>query len=139
MTDKQAINTKSVSLKSAALLASESGSSCKPCTPSCTLGLEVRQQSCTMQAKSDEVSHVQATWEQHENSMIDAQIKMADMQGITEAAMKSKAEALAARAAAEATLAQQNDALDRLRSRVAGVEAEADGLRSQVRLKAKEC
>ena len=92
-----------------------------------------------MQAKSDEVSHVQATWEQHENSMIDAQIKMADMQGITEAAMKSKAEALAARAAAEATLAQQNDALDRLRSRVAGVEAEADGLRSQVRLKAKEC
>lgn len=87
---------------------------------------------CLWQAKSDEVSHVQATWEQHENSMIDAQIKMTDMQAVTEAAKKAEAEALAARAAAEATLAAQTDTLDRLRSRVAGAEAEMDGLRSQV-------
>ena len=87
-----------------------------------------------MQAKSDEVSHVQATWEQHENSMIDAQIKMTDMQATTEAAKKAESEALAARGAAEATLAAQNDMLDRLRSRMAGAEAEMDGLRSQVTL-----
>lgn len=85
-----------------------------------------------LQAKSDEVSHVNATWEQHENSMIDAQIKMTDMQAVTSAARKAEAEALAAKIAAEATLAAQNDMLERLRSRMAGVEAEMDGLRSQV-------
>lgn len=86
-----------------------------------------------VQAKSDEVNHVQATWEQHENSMIDAQIKMKDMQATTEAAKKAEAEALAARVAAEATLAAQNNMLDRLSSRMAGAEAKMDGLRSEVK------
>ena len=86
---------------------------------------------CMLQAKSEEVSHVQATWEHHENSMIDAQIQLGDLKIVLEASQKAEEEAKAAREAAEATLAGQNSELDRLRSRLAGAEAEMDELRTQ--------
>jgi len=81
-----------------------------------------------LQAKSEEVSHVQATWEHHENTMIDAQLQLADLKLVLEA------EAQAAREAAEAQLAAQSSELDKARSRLAGAEAELDEVRSQVGL-----
>ncbi|KAL0055275.1 hypothetical protein WJX82_009859 [Trebouxia sp. C0006] len=85
-----------------------------------------------MQAKSEEVSHVQATWEHHENTMIDAQLQLADLKLVLEAAQKAEAEAQAAREAAEAHFAAQSSELDKARSRLAGAEAELDEVRSQV-------
>ncbi|DBA97235.1 TPA: hypothetical protein ACH3X1_014983 [Trebouxia sp. C0004] len=85
-----------------------------------------------MQAKSEEVSHVQATWEHHENTMIDAQLQLADLKLVLEAAQKAEAEAQAAREAAEAQLAAQSSELDGARSRLAGAQAELDEVRSQV-------
>ena len=85
-----------------------------------------------MQAKSEEVSHVQATWERHENAMIEAQIQLADLKVVVEAAQKAQAGAEAARAAAEAQLTAQNSELARARSRLAGADAELDEVRSQV-------
>ena len=85
-----------------------------------------------LQAKSEEVSHVQATWEHHENTMIDAQLQLAELKVILEAAQKSEAESKAARAAAEGQLAAQNSEMERMKSRLAGAEAEMDELRSQV-------
>ena len=76
---------------------------------------------------------MQATWEHHENSMINAQIQLADIKVVLEAAQKAEAEAKAAKAAAESLLKTQTSELDRLRSRLAGTEAEMDDLRSQVR------
>ena len=87
----------------------------------------------SLQAKSEEVSHVQATWEHHENSMIDAQIQLGDLKVVLEAAQKAEAEAKAAREAAEAQLTAQTSELQKLRSRLAGAEAEMDDLRSQAR------
>lgn len=87
-----------------------------------------------MQAKSDEVSHVQATWESHENSMIDAQLQLGDLKLVLEAAQKAEAEAKAAKEAAESQLLAQSSELDRLRSRMAGAAAEMDDLRSQARV-----
>lgn len=87
----------------------------------------------SLQAKSDEVSHVQATWENHENRMIDAQLQLGDLKLVLEAAQKAEAEAKAAREAAEGQLAAQSSELDRLRSRMAGAEAEMDDLRDQAR------
>ncbi|DBA70472.1 TPA: hypothetical protein ACH3X2_011877 [Trebouxia sp. C0005] len=85
-----------------------------------------------MQAKSEEVSHVQATWEHHENTMIDAQLQLADLKLVLAAAQKAEAEAQAAREAAEAQLAAQSSELDKARSRLAGAEAQLDEVRSQV-------
>ncbi len=85
-----------------------------------------------MQAKSEEVSHVQATWEHHENTMIEAQIQLADLKLVLEAAQKAEAEAQAAREAAETRLTAQSSELERARSRLAGAEAVLDELRSQV-------
>lgn len=87
-----------------------------------------------LQAKSEEVSHVQATWEHHENTMIDAQLQLADLKLVLEAAQKAEAEAQVAREAAEAQLAAQSSELDRARSRLAGAEAELDEVRSEVGL-----
>jgi len=87
-----------------------------------------------LQAKSEEVSHVQATWEHHENTMIDAQLQLADLKLVLEAAQKAEAEAQAARKAAEAHFAAQSSELDKARSRLAGAEAELDEVRSQVGL-----
>ena len=87
-----------------------------------------------LQAKSEEVSHVQATWEHHENTMIEAQLQLAELKVILEAAQKSEAESKEARAAAESQLAAQNAEMYMMRSRLAGAEAEMDGLRSQVGL-----
>ncbi|KAL3133043.1 hypothetical protein ABBQ38_006949 [Trebouxia sp. C0009 RCD-2024] len=84
------------------------------------------------QAKSEEVAHVQATWEHHENSMIESQLQLADLKLVLEAAQKAEAEAKAAREAAESQLASQSSELDRLRSRMAGAEAEMDDLRAQI-------
>ena len=88
----------------------------------------------TVQAKSEEVSHVQATWERHENTMIEAQIQLADLKIVVEAAQKAEAEAQAAKEAAESRLASQTSELEKLRSRLAGAEAEMDELRSHVGL-----
>lgn len=85
-----------------------------------------------LQAKSEEVSHVQATWEHHENTMIDAQLQLADLKLVLAAAQKAEAEAQAAREAAEAQLAAQSSELDKARSRLAGAEAQLDEVRSQV-------
>ena len=85
-----------------------------------------------LQAKTEEVNHVQATWEHHENTMIEAQIQLADLKLVLEAAQKAEAEAQAAREAAEAQLAAQTSELDSARSRLAGTEALLDELRSQV-------
>ena len=85
-----------------------------------------------LQAKSEEVAHVQATWENHENSMIEAQLQLADLKLVLEAAQKTEAEAKAAREAAESQLVSQSSELNRLRSRMAGAEAEMDDLRAQV-------
>ena len=87
----------------------------------------------SLQAKSDEVSHVQATWESHENSMIDAQLQLGDLKLVLEAAQKAEAEAKAAKEAAESQLTAQSSELGKLRSRVAGAEAEMDDMRSQAR------
>ena len=87
-----------------------------------------------LQAKSEEVSHVQATWEHHENTMIDAQLQLADLKLVLAAAQKAEAEAQAAREAAAAHFAAQRSELDKARSRLAGAEAELDEVRSQVGL-----
>ena len=76
---------------------------------------------------------MQATWEHHENSMIEAQLQLADLKVLLEASEKAEAEAKAAKEAAEAQLMTQNSELGRIRSRMAGAEAEMDELRSQVR------
>ena len=87
----------------------------------------------SVQAKSDEVAHVQATWENHENSMIEAQLQLADLTLVLEAAQKTEAEAKAAREAVESQLVSQSSELSRLRSRMAGAQAEMDDLRAQAR------
>lgn len=65
--------------------------------------------------------------------MIDAQIQLGDLKIVLEASQKAEAESRAAKEAAERQLASQTSDLDRLRSRLAGAEAEMDDLRSQVR------
>lgn len=77
---------------------------------------------------------MQATWEHHENSMIEAQLQLADLKVLLEASEKAEAEAKAAKEAAEAQLMTQNAELGRIRSRMAGAEAEMDELRTQARL-----
>lgn len=96
-------------------------------------GLSANKFYSSLQAKSEEVAHVQATWEHHENSMIDSQLQLADLKLVLEAAQRAEAEAKAGREAAESQLASQSSELGRLRSRMAGAEAEMDDLRAQVR------
>lgn len=96
-------------------------------------GLSAISSYSSLQAKSEEVAHVQSTWENHENSMIDAQLQLADLKLVLEAARKAEAEAKAARETAESQLMSQSAELARLRSRMAGAEAEMDDLRAQAR------
>ena len=65
--------------------------------------------------------------------MIDAQLQLGDLKLVLEAAQKAEAEAKAAREVAESQLMAQSSELNRLRSRMAGAEAEMDDLRSQAR------
>lgn len=79
------------------------------------------------------MNHIQATWERHENSMIDAQLQLGDLKLVLEAAQKAEAEAKIAKESAESQLMSQSSELDRLRSRMAGAAAEMNDLRSQAR------
>lgn len=65
--------------------------------------------------------------------MIDAQLQLGDLKLVLEAAQKAEAAAKTAREVAESQLMAQSSELNRLRSRMAGAEAEMDDLRRQAR------